>query len=116
MPANMPPKPTTDATARFGKMSAITEYMVADQPWCAAPASAKKLAASQGLLTCGVRITGNVNNAQIKVAVFRARFNGHPHFKNNALEPPPPTLPSAAAPATKASGQPKPPKFKLNWS
>src|ERR1035441_4177013 len=41
---NIPPMPTTEATARFGKMSETTVNMVADQPWLAAPASAKKLA------------------------------------------------------------------------
>src|ERR1035441_10529577 len=105
--ASIPPKPTTEATARFGKMSETTVYILADQPWCAAPARPKKAAASHGLLTYGVKITGNVQHAQMNDAVFRARFNGQPRFKKYALKLPPPMLPSAADNATNASGRPK---------
>src|ERR1035437_444571 len=79
--ASIPPNPTTDATARFGNMSDTTVYIVADQPWCAAPARPKQAAASHGLLTYGVAITGNVQHAQTNEAVFRARFTDQPRFK-----------------------------------
>src|SRR4051812_27823598 len=105
--ASMPPKPTIDATARFGKMSPTTEYIVADQPWCAAPASPKNAAASQGLRTYGAAMTGKVHSAQMKVAVLRARFSGQPRLMKYALKLPPPMLPSAADNATNASGKPK---------
>ena len=35
----MPPKPTTEPTARRGNMSDENVKMFADQPWCAAAAS-----------------------------------------------------------------------------
>src|ERR1017187_3030849 len=112
--ASISPKPTTDATARFGKMSDTTVYIVADQPWCAAPARPKKAAACHGLLTYGVKITGNVQHAQMNEAVFRARFTDQPRFRKYALKLPPPMLPSAAAVATNASGKPK--CFRSRWN
>src|SRR5579859_5935263 len=102
----MPPKPTTEATARFGNMSLTTEYIVADHPWCAALASPNNTAASHGLLTWVDAITGTTHSAQMNVAVLRARFTGQPRFRKYALRLPPPMLPSAADNAMKASGQP----------
>src|SRR5580658_1981025 len=93
--ASVPPKPTTDATAPLGKISATTEYIVADQPWCEAAASAKNAAASQTLPTRGAKITGSVQQANKSVDDLRARFNDQPRFNKNADNPPPPMLPSA---------------------
>src|SRR5215469_16358748 len=93
--ARVPPKPTTDATARFGKISATTEYIVADQPWWEAAASAKNAVASQTFPTLGANITGNVQQAKSRVAVLRDQFSDHPRFNKNADKPPPPILPSA---------------------
>jgi hypothetical protein len=58
---------------------------VADQPWCAAPARPKQAAASHGLLRYGVKITGNVQHAQMNEAVLRARLTDQPRFKKYAL-------------------------------
>ena len=81
--ASMPPNPTTDATAvRFGKMSDTTVYIVADQLLTRRASQAeKRRCAGHGLLTYGVKITGNVQHAQINDAVFRARFSGQPRLR-----------------------------------
>src|ERR1041385_718714 len=106
--ASVPPKPMTDGTARFGNMSATTGYMVADQPWCAALASAKSNAASHLSWRYGVETTGNVQMAQRNEAVLRARFTDQPRFKKWALKPPPKMLPKHAPVPTMASGRPNP--------
>src|ERR1700747_1235203 len=93
--AKVPPKPTTDATADLGKMSEMTVYIVADQPWGAAAARAKDAVASQRFSTRGAKITGRVQQANKKVAVLRARFKDQPRLSNQADNPPPPILPSA---------------------
>src|ERR1035438_9927923 len=89
---NMPPMPTTEATARFGKMSETTVNMVADQPWLAAPASAKKLVASQTFRVCVANTTGTAQIAQSRAAVFRARFSDQPLRRSHADNPPPAML------------------------
>src|SRR5260221_1574038 len=92
---NVPPMPTTEATARFGKMSETTVNMVADQPWLAAPASAKKLVASQTFRVCVAKMTGTAQKAQTRVAVFRARLRDQPRPRSHADKPPPTMLPKA---------------------
>jgi len=73
-------------------------------------------AASHLLLTWGARITGSVQTAQSNDAVLRERFNDQPRFKNHALRPPPPMLPSAVTVATNANGRPKFFRSRWNWS
>src|SRR6478672_11714487 len=106
--ASVPPKPTTEAIAGFGKISEMVEYIVADQPWCAAAARAKNAVASHTLLTRGVSTTGSVQHAQTKRAVLRARLMGHPIFRNQADSAPPTMLPRAVTAPIAARGNPKP--------
>ena len=93
--ASVPPKPTTEATAALGKMSEITVYMVADHPWWAAAARAKKPVASHTESTRVTKITGRVRQAHRSDADLRARFTDQPRDRNQVESPPPQMLPVA---------------------
>src|SRR5579884_2525009 len=95
-PAN-PPSPTTDATALRGNVSETSVYKLADQPWCAAAASAMRATAGHSVFTNNSAITGTGAQAQISMAVFRAALADQPCEANTLERQPPPMEPTSAA-------------------
>ena len=68
----MPPNPTTDATARWGKTSDGRLKMFADQPWCAAAAMLISVTASHKLFPAlKTKMDAVTASAQISIAVLR---------------------------------------------
>src|SRR5690348_9274454 len=92
-----PPRPTTDATACFGNISEAVVKILQDHPWCAAAASPISATAGHSPLTFDANITGTTHNAQISMAVLRARLIVQPRLIKLDDNHPPPTLPKYAA-------------------
>src|SRR6185503_4797248 len=89
----MPPKPTTDPTARRGNMSEVSVKMLADQPWWAEAARATSPTATQRLEAREAKTIGTTATAQISIAVLRAAFTVHPRLMREEDSQPPPMLP-----------------------
>ena len=92
----MPPKPTTEPTARRGKVSETSVKMLADKPWCAAAASAISATATHTLEVRVANTMGSTASAQISIAVLRARLTVQPRLMNADDSHPPPMLPTSA--------------------
>src|SRR5947207_3193984 len=93
---NIPPNPTTEPTARRGKVSEARVNMLADQPWCAASARPIKITADHKLDTLEANTTGTTARAQISMAILRLVLICHPRLIRNPESQPPPMLPTVA--------------------
>src|SRR5690349_12925180 len=89
----MPPKPTTEPTARRGNMSETSVKMLADQPWCAEAASDTSSTADHRPVTRGAKTIGVTARAQINIAVLRALLTDQPRLISEDDSQPPPMLP-----------------------
>ena len=70
----MPPKPTTDPTARRGNMSEAIVKMLAEKPWCAAQARPSSSTAVHMSSTTAAKTIGTTHSAMHSIAVLRARL------------------------------------------
>ncbi len=70
--------------------------MLADQPWCAAAASATRATATHIEDALEVKTMGTTQSAQISMAVFRAALTLKPRRIREPKSQPPPTLPTDA--------------------
>src|SRR5690348_6020565 len=93
---NIPPMPTTDPTARGGNMSETPANRFADQPWCAAVASPIKATTTHRFEIRETNRIGSTEQAQMSIAVLRARFTDHPRLMSDDDNQPPATLPASA--------------------
>ena len=91
---NMPPKPTTDATACLGNMSETIVNRLAAQPAWAAVASPMSSVASQTLEARAANITGTTHNAQTSIATLRLALTDQPRRSRCDDNQPPPMLPT----------------------
>src|SRR5262249_21739003 len=92
----MPPMPTTDAVAFFGKMSETVVNRLADQAWWPPAASAISATATHLLSVKVAKATGIIDNAQSNKVTLRARFTGQPRLIKNPESQPPMMLPKSA--------------------
>src|SRR5438552_12884810 len=106
MEPNIPPSPTTDPTARRGKVSDAMVNIFADQPWCPAAASPIKTTANHRLETLAASTIGTTARAQISMAVLRLRFTVHPRLIIDDENHPPAMLPTVAIWEMTTSGSP----------
>src|SRR5947207_6936490 len=90
---SIPPRPTTEPTARRGKRSEATVNKLADQPWWAAVAMLMRATAVQRLVVSGAKVTGRTHRAQMSMAVLREALMDQPIFIRREEIQPPPTLP-----------------------
>src|SRR5580704_4504014 len=89
-----PPIPTTVETAVEGNMSVGVEKRFADQPWCAAAASAMMSVAGHGLvgktlLMCGTNTRGSASRAMLNMANLRPLLTVWPRFIRQPESEPP---------------------------
>src|SRR5713101_5324882 len=75
---NMPPNPTTEPTARRGKVSEASVNMFADHPWWAAAAKPTKTTADHKPDTLEANTIGTTASAQISMADLRLELIDHP--------------------------------------
>src|SRR5438093_13188617 len=92
----IPPMPTTEPIARRGNISEAVVKMFADQPWWAAAARPTRRTAIQTFEAFAAKTTGTTANAQISIAVFRARFTETPRLIREDDNQPQATLPTSA--------------------
>ena len=93
----MPPKPTTEPTARFGNMSEASVKMLADHPWCAGGGQAdQRDRGPQRSTPSARRRSARTHSAQISIAVLRAAFTVQPRLMKRDESQPPPMLPMSA--------------------
>src|SRR5438477_3169931 len=90
----MPPKPTTDATACFGKRSDARAKRFAAQPWWAAAASEIRPMATHRCAVDAASITGSTPRAQASMAVLRLALTDQPRRIRRDDSQPPPMLPN----------------------
>src|SRR5581483_9949504 len=77
---NIPPRPTTEPTARPGKVSDASVNMFADQPWCPAAANPIKPTATHTLDTLAAKTMGTTASAQNNMAILRLRLTVQPRL------------------------------------
>ena len=85
MPPTAPailPIPTTELTARFGKMSDAVVKMCALQAWCAAAARLISATACQMFVANLAENIGTTQSAKISMAILRALNIGIPFLIN----------------------------------
>src|SRR5215213_6412484 len=87
----IPPIPTTEPTACFGKVSEEVVKRFADHPWCAAAAIPIKNTAIHKFDVKDAKTIGTTARAQINIAVLRPVLIVQPRLINAEETYPPPT-------------------------
>src|SRR5262245_10911869 len=90
----IPPKPTTDPTARRGNMSEVRVKRLADQPWCAEAAMDTRPTATQRFEARDANMMGTTARAHTSIAVLRAAFTLQPLLMREDDSQPAPVLPT----------------------
>src|SRR5436309_12114516 len=91
---HIPPKPTTEPTARFGNMSDASVKTLQDQPWCAAAARPTSMTATHSWVAWAASGIGTTASAHTSIAVLRERFTLQPRLIRADDSHPPPMLPT----------------------